>query len=185
ANAILVEIVIIAREVLAEGVVGGSHVLATEVRGGGEEEIWFCGAGDERGESAGRSFLVERAERIKDQEALREIGGDVRFQRIDLRRTRENRELRHEAGARAHPSREEFDVGKIGRHADGDVGGIEKRDPGAEDVEWKRGESFDAHGIGWRSKNGREVPRSRCSLGMTILIGSSVSMDMVNLEVGG
>lgn len=135
ADTIVVEVVVLAREVLAEGAVGESHVLAAEMRGGGEEEIWFRGAGDKGGERAGRGFLVERAERVEDQEALREIGGDVSLQRVDLRRARKNWKLRDDAGARAHPSREEVDVGEIRRHADGDVGGIEKRDPGAENVQ--------------------------------------------------
>jgi len=135
AHAVEVGVVVLPRHVLADDAIAEGHVLAAEERGRGEMEIRARAVCSEQRESAGRSLLVEIAERVEDDEPLEEIRRDVGLQAIDLRRARERRVLRDEAGARADSSREEGDVAEIGRHPGRHVRRVEQRDPRAEDVE--------------------------------------------------
>ena len=146
ADAIEKSVVKLARQIGAHESIGKRHVLAAEMRGGSELQIRLQ-ARDQDAERAGRSFLVDCAGRIEDQQALDEIRGDVSFERVDVGRAGERRELRDEARARAHAAGEEFHVGAIGRHAGRNVGGIEQGEPGAEGGERQRRKSFDGHGF--------------------------------------
>ncbi len=146
ADAIEIQIVVLARQILADDAVAESHVLAAENAWWRRDRDLVPAAPDsDDRKHARRSFLVEIAERIENEQALREIRGDVGFQAVDLRRAAEHRKLRDESRPRAHPSREEIDVGEIGRHPNRHVGGIEQRDPGAKRIKRQRRKSFDGH----------------------------------------
>ena len=84
---------------------------------------------------AGRSLFIEVPIGIEGEQALHQIGGDVGLQAVDFRRASNHRELRDEPRARADASREEIDVAQVRRHSRRHVGGIEQRDPGAENIQ--------------------------------------------------